>query len=69
MPFKPNELGHDLNHGIVCRTEPILGTRVRLGMASNVAEGSFHFHRMKSGLSIFGAPEVVFFVKQLQKVA
>jgi hypothetical protein len=48
MPFEPNELGYELNHGIVFRNEPILGTSVCLGIASNVAEGSIYFSWTKS---------------------
>ena len=37
MAFNPNELGHGLNHAIVCLNEPVLCTCVRIGMANNVA--------------------------------
>jgi len=65
MAFKRNELGKGLNHCIVCRTEPILGTHVRFGMASNVAEGSSQFQRAEVSLSIFGVPKAGLFVKRL----
>jgi hypothetical protein len=43
MAFKPHELGHDPNHGIVCSNDPILCTCVHIGMANKVHIGSFHF--------------------------
>jgi hypothetical protein len=42
MAFKANELGHDLNHDIICPNELILCTRMYLGMENNVDKGSFH---------------------------
>ena len=66
MGFKRNELGTGLNHCIVCRTEPILGTCVCFGMASNVIEGSSHFRRTKVNLSISRVPKTGLFVKHLK---
>jgi hypothetical protein len=37
---------------------------MHLGMAYDVAEGSFPIHRMKKPFFIFEVPEMGFFVKQ-----
>ena len=58
MAFNPNELGHGLNHAIVCLNEPVLCTCVRIGMANNVANWSFHFLCTKNALFIFRVPEM-----------
>jgi hypothetical protein len=54
--------------GNALSTKPqrILVTRVRLGMAHDVYQGSSRFHRTKYRLSIFRAPKVVFFVLRVQ---
>jgi hypothetical protein len=51
MDFKPNELGHDLNHGIVFSNNPILCTCVHIGIANKVHIGSFHFLCIKNQFS------------------
>ena len=49
MAFRPNEISHDHNHGVVCDNSPILCTCVHHGMAINVAEGRFrHLYQKKS---------------------
>jgi hypothetical protein len=48
MAFKPDELGHDPNHRIVCSNDPILCTYVHIGMANKVYIGSFHFLCIKN---------------------
>jgi hypothetical protein len=46
--FKPDELGHDPNNGIVCSNDPILCTCVRIGMENKVLVGSSHFVCIKN---------------------
>jgi hypothetical protein len=53
MAFKPLELGHDPNDGIVCSNNPILCTCVHIGMENEVHIGSFHFSMHKKSISIF----------------
>jgi hypothetical protein len=52
MAFKPNELGHDQNHGIICSNDPMLCTCMPLGMENNVYFVRFPFPRIKSSFSI-----------------
>ena len=65
MAFKPNDQSYGHIHGIVCSNDLILCTRVHIGMANNVAQGSFHFRWTKKPFSIFRVPERRFFVKEL----
>ena len=53
MAFNPNDQYYDQNHGIVCDNVPILCTHVNLGMANNVAGGSFPFRPTEKPFSIF----------------
>jgi hypothetical protein len=48
MAFKPDELGHDPNHGIVCSNDPILCTCMHIGMENKDHIGSFHFLYIKN---------------------
>jgi hypothetical protein len=68
MAFKPNELGQDQNHGIVCLNNPILRTCVRLGMSNNVHFRCFPFLRIKNSFSIFWVSKMGFFVKQVPNI-
>jgi hypothetical protein len=43
MAFRLNDLGHGLDHGIVCHNNPITETCVALGMTGNTADAVFHF--------------------------
>ena len=65
MAFKPNDQSYGHIDGIVCSNDLILCTRVHIGMANNVAQGSFHFGWTKKPFSIFRVPERRFFVKEL----
>jgi hypothetical protein len=47
MAFKPDELGHNPSHGIVCSNDPILCTCVHIRMANKVKIDSFHFLCLK----------------------
>jgi hypothetical protein len=47
MAFKPDELGHDPNYGIVYLNGPILCTCVHIGMANKVYIGMFSFSMHK----------------------
>jgi hypothetical protein len=47
MAFRSNYQCYGYNLGIVCDNVPILCTHVHLGMAYNVAGGSFPFRRTK----------------------
>jgi hypothetical protein len=47
IAFKPDELGHDPNHGIVCSNDPTLCTRVHIRMANKVHIGKFSFSMHK----------------------
>jgi hypothetical protein len=38
MAFRSNELGHDLDHGIVCQNNPISDTRVAIGTTRDTTE-------------------------------
>jgi hypothetical protein len=58
--FKPNELGHDQNHGVVCSNDPILCVCVPLRIENSVHFRSFPFLRIKSSFSIFRVPKRVF---------
>ena len=64
MSFRPNDQCYGQNRGIVCDNVPILCTHVHLGMANNVAGGSFPFRRTKKPFSIFRVPKTGCFVKQ-----
>jgi hypothetical protein len=48
IAFKPDELGHDPNHGIVCSNDPILSTCDHIGMENKVHIDSFHFLCIKN---------------------
>jgi hypothetical protein len=60
MTFKPNELGHDQNDGIVCSNDSILCTCVPPGKANNVHFGCFHFLRIKNLFSISRESKMIF---------
>jgi hypothetical protein len=62
MAFKPNELGHDPNHGIVCSNDPILCTCVHIGMVNKVHIGSFHFFKHKKINFHFLSVKIGFFL-------
>jgi hypothetical protein len=64
MAFRPNEQCYGKNSGIVCDNMPILCTHVHLGMAYDVAGGSFPFHRTKKPFSIFEVGKMRCFAKQ-----
>ena len=51
MTFRSNHQCYGLNHGIVCDNVPILHTHMHLGMAYDVAGGSFPSHRTKKPIS------------------
>jgi hypothetical protein len=51
MAFKPDELGHVPNHGIVCSNDPVLCTCMHIGMENKVHIGSFHFLCIKNQFS------------------
>jgi hypothetical protein len=68
MAFKPNELGHDLNHGIVCSNDSILCTCVHIGMENKVHIGSFHFLCIKKINFHFLSVKIGFFVKEVLKI-
>ena len=68
MAFKPNDQTYGHIHGIVCSNDLILCTRVHIGMANNVAQGSFHFRWTKNPFSIFQVSEISFFVKDLPNI-
>jgi hypothetical protein len=61
MAFKPDELGHDLNHRIVCSNDPILCTCVHIGMANKVYIGSFHLLYIKKIYFHFLSVKIGFF--------
>jgi hypothetical protein len=44
MAFKPHELGHDPNHGIVCSNDFILCTCVHMGWQTKFILGVFIFY-------------------------
>ena len=64
MAFGSNDQCYGQNHGLVCDNVPILYTSVHLGMANNVAGGSFSFRRTKNAFSIFRVLITGSFVKQ-----
>ena len=68
MAFKPNDQSYGHIHGIVCSNDLILCTSVHIGMANNVAKGSFHFRWTKKQFSIFECPKGGFFVKDLPNI-
>jgi hypothetical protein len=68
MTFNPNDQCHENEHNIVCSNDTIFRIIVRLGMANNIVEGSFHFLWMKNSFSNFRVPYIVFFVKQPPKL-
>jgi hypothetical protein len=53
MAFRPNAQCYGYNRGIVCDNVPILCIHVHLGIAYDVVEESFHFHRTEKPFSIF----------------
>jgi hypothetical protein len=53
MAFKPNELGQDQNHGIVCSNNPILFTYVPFWMSNKFHVGCFPFLLLKSSCWVF----------------
>jgi hypothetical protein len=66
MAFKPHELGHDPNHGIICSMTPycahmcILGwqTKFILGFSFSMHEKiNFHFLSVKIGFFCEGSTE------------
>ena len=61
MAFKPNEVGYDRNHGIVCSNDPILCTCVHLGMQNNVDVGGLFFLCTKKSIFHFLTSTNVFF--------
>ena len=65
--FRPNDQWYGDIHVIVCSNDLIFCTSVHLGMANNVAEGSFHFLCTKKSFSIFGVPKIVFFCEERTK--
>jgi hypothetical protein len=67
MAFKPDELGHDPNHRIVCSDDPILCTCVHIGMENKVHIGSFHFLCIKNQFP-FLSVKIGFFVKKVLKI-
>jgi hypothetical protein len=62
MGFKPYDICHGQNHGIVSANDYILWKRVCFGIANNVVEGCFHFIFTKNSFSIFGVIGIFFFV-------
>ena len=64
MVFRSNHQCYGYNQGIVCDNVPILSTRVHLGMAYDVAGGSFPFRHTKKPISIFEVPKSGCSVKQ-----
>ena len=68
MAFKPNDQCYGHIHGIVCSNDLILCRRVHLGMANNVAKGSFHFLWTKKVIFILWVPKMSFFVKKLPNI-
>jgi hypothetical protein len=67
MVFKPDELGHDPNHEIVCSNDLILCTYIHIGMTNKVHIGSFHFLCIKINLH-FRSAKIGFFVKEVLKI-
>ena len=68
MTFRANDEFYDLKHDIVCWNDLIFCKSVRLGMANNVAEKSFHLFRTKKIFFIFWVPKMGFFAKKLQNL-
>jgi hypothetical protein len=70
MAFKPTELGHDQNHGIVRSNEPILCTCLYLVMAINLGFGGFNFTCTKNPFFLFSKRQKWFFkhLKSIQKL-
>src|SRR4051812_26030739 len=66
MAFRSNDQCYGQNHGIFCDNGPILCMNVHIGMASNVAGGSFPFRRTENAFSIFECRKAGSFVKQPQ---
>ena len=67
MAFKPNDQCYGNIHGIVCLTEPISCTHIRLYVANNVAEESFQLYSTKKSFSIFWVPERELFCEACTK--
>ena len=65
MAFKPNDQCYVNIHGIVCLTQPIFCTHIRLYVANNVAEESFQLYSTKKSFSIFSVSKSWIFVKLL----
>ena len=68
MAFKPNDQCYGNIHGIVCLTEPILCTHIRLYVANNVAEESFQLYSTKKSFSIFSVSKRQIFVKHVPRI-
>jgi hypothetical protein len=68
MAFKPDELGHDPNHRIVCLNDPILYTCVHIEMENKVHIESFHFLCIKKINFHFLSIKTGFFVKEVLKI-
>jgi hypothetical protein len=68
MAFKPDKLGHDPNHRIVCSNDPILCTCVHIGMANKVHIGIFHFLCIKNQFPFSKCQNWVFCVKEVLKI-
>ena len=68
MAFKPNDQCYGHIHGIVCLTEPILCTHIRLYVANNVAEESFQLYSTKKSFSIFSVSKRQIFVKHVPRI-
>jgi hypothetical protein len=69
MGFRANDQYYGHVHGIVYSFFSKMGTYVHLRMANNVVHRSFQFYHVEKSFSIFGVPKLVFFVKQLPKLA
>ena len=68
MAFKANDQCYGHIHGKVCLNEPILCTNVHLGMANNVAEGSFRLYCTKKSFSIFLVSKRGLFMKHVPRI-
>ncbi len=68
MTFRANDECYDRKHDIVCSNDLIFCKSVRIRMANNVAEESFHLFRTKKQFFIFRVPKMGFFAKELQNI-
>ena len=68
MAFKPNDQCYGHIRGIVCLTEPILWTHIRLYVPNNVVEESFQLYLRKKSFSIFSVSKRQIFVKHLPRI-